>query len=419
VKIICRFSRASVVENQERHIGLLVHLRAPAPKSGHRGAVCVLPVVDVSGSMAGAKLEAVKRALDRLVTHLVPGDRIGLITFDSNVAVPFPIREVTEAVRTEFRQTVKQLVAGSSTNLAGGFIEAARIVEQARLPATLTARAILLTDGQANEGPATGSDALVALLREQLGGLSLSAFGYGDDCDQALLAELASAGGGSYAYIQNDDQVLTAFARELGGLVSRYATSVVLRVEPNVGQPIEQRIATLLHDGTAEVVAKLKVAAHAAAIGVEIAKIAVGWCDASGKQQRAVAGARLDFVASGSEDADGDPDVTRAIDQSRLARAQEIAENLAKKGDFAAAAAVLVHLSLRTPEFKRFVREVLLPCYRGQASYAAKAGTRASSSASLAGRQSLLAAADVESALPSARTSRQEEMELSFRKTPH
>lgn len=416
MKIICKFSRASVVEGRERHMGLLVRLRAPAPKRGHRSPVCVLPVVDVSGSMAGAKLEAVQHALDRLVTHLVPGDLIGLVTFGSDVAVPFPIREVTEATKVDFRQLVKQLAAGAGTNLAGGIIETARLVREAQLPATVAARAILLTDGQANEGPATDADGLATLLREQLGGWALSAFGYGDDCDQLLLSELARIGGGSYAYIQNDDQVLTAFAQELGGLASRYATNVVVRIEPKAGPPIEQTIPMILHDGSADVVAKLTLPARPAAPAVETATVVVTWRDATGERQQAVAVAHLDFVAAGSEDNKGDPEVIRAIDQVRLARAQEKAEMLAQHGDFRAARAALLRLKLRTPVLTQFVSEVLLPCYEGKVSYVAKGGTRASSRSSLGGRPSVSAAPDIEAALPSPRTSQQDEMEQAFRK---
>ena len=45
------------------------HLDAAAP----RPPVCVIPVLDVSGSMAGEKLHFAKQSIMKLVDHLAPG----------------------------------------------------------------------------------------------------------------------------------------------------------------------------------------------------------------------------------------------------------------------------------------------------------------------------------------------------------
>jgi Ca-activated chloride channel family protein len=97
MKIITRFIRRSVVaQPTPTALYLMVKLCAPAPAKGAaRPPLCILPVVDVSGSMENGKMEAVCHALEKLVAHLVPGDVLGLVTFDSTVRTLMAPGEVT------------------------------------------------------------------------------------------------------------------------------------------------------------------------------------------------------------------------------------------------------------------------------------------------------------------------------------
>ena len=45
-------------------------------------------------------------------------------------------------------------------------------------------------------------------------------FGFGSDHDEKLLLDIASAGQGSYYYIEKEDQIAAAFGDALGGLLS-------------------------------------------------------------------------------------------------------------------------------------------------------------------------------------------------------
>lgn len=381
MKVVCKFSRMRVAADAGHDLHLLVRLRAPVPPAEvARPALCIVPVVDVSGSMAGRKIEAVRYALERLMVHLVPGDRAGLVTFDSTVRTPVPLVEVTAARKNDLRRAIQSLRPGSNTNLAGGLLEAIQLVRKASLPAGMRARLIVLTDGLANEGPATTPETLTSLCRAELKGLTLSAFGYGDDCDQTLLSELASTSGGSYAYIQNHDQVLTAFGRELGGLVATYAAEVKLRVVPLAGAPLEESLGDLLYHGELSCVMPVAAPINRRAEGVDLAVVEATWRDARGQTQQLTAPARVDYVRPAEADAADDPEVLRASDERKLRQAQELAEARARRANYTGARQAIRDVIglLNDAQLAAFARDVLLPCYQDQLQYTMGSGVRAS-----------------------------------------
>ena len=99
----------------------------------------------------------------------------------------------------------------------------------------------VFTDGMANVG--LRDEALVAATNQLLDSetpVRIFAFGFGADHSEQLLSELAAAGQGQYYYIQNEDQIPTAFADALGGLLSVAAQNVVLEFAPADGVAIEQ-----------------------------------------------------------------------------------------------------------------------------------------------------------------------------------
>lgn len=194
------------------------HLNAAAP----RAPVCVIPVVDVSGSMSGEKLHFAKQSVMKLVDHLAPGDFCGVVVFSTGVETLAPPAEMTQARKDELKGLVGRLEPRDQTNLGGGMLAGLDHAKVARLPDGMLVRVILFTDGLANQGPAKSHAELMQLLEANLGRATLSAFGYGDDADQELLRDLSTKGKGNYAYVQSPENAVTAFARELGGLLSTY-----------------------------------------------------------------------------------------------------------------------------------------------------------------------------------------------------
>lgn len=400
MEIRIRTNRSKLAEGRAHDVDVLVTLRAPPAAQAVRRALCLMTVVDVSGSMRGQKLASVQAALRQLARHLLPGDRLGLVTFGTDVRALMPLTEVTETARATFLQRVSTLLADQRTNIAGGLLEGVR---QAGAHQT---RIILLTDGLANEGQATTRDRLVALVRAQPRGVSVSAFGYGADCDHVVLGEMAEAGGGSYAFIEKDEQVLAAFARELGGLVSTYAADVELENE---------RLGDLLYGGELAWFGQIAVAPAAGGEGVEIASLRLRYRDELGREMTAVAPVLVDVVAPERASREDDPEVLRARYQDRLRRAQQKAEEHARRGEWTEAHAAIADVAALTGDaaLREFAQE-LSSLYSDEEEYSTSSGARSTALSALKRKRQLLRSKKLDALFATATSDVEKDFEDSF-----
>ena len=210
----------------------LVRLEALGRPDKTRPPLDLVACIDVSGSMSGEKLTAVKRALHALASNLSGQDRLGLTTFESQVRQALPPTAMDGEGKARLRAAVDALRPLGSTFMSGGLLGALDDLHAAPAPAEGAVRRVLLfTDGHANEG--IGEDdreAWAALLGKQLKGTSVSWFGFGEDHDAAFLAWLADQSKGN-AYVAKDaDAISDGFAQELGGLLGVRATNIELTV---------------------------------------------------------------------------------------------------------------------------------------------------------------------------------------------
>jgi Ca-activated chloride channel homolog len=368
MKIEAALTYDKIRHDQDHNAHLVISLTAPT-KDGEEGRapICVVPVVDISGSMAGAKLDYAKRSAIKLIEHLKPGDYTGLIAFESRVHVIIAPQKITPEVKEQMKAEIGKLHTIGGTNFAGGMLKAIEMVNALDLPSGVIHRIIMLTDGQANEGPATKKDDLIKLFTANSGRVTASAFGYGSGggIDQELLAEFARDCKGNYAYIRDPDGALTAFGKELGGLISTYGTELVLELSPLAGHEIASVVSDVDADEEAvggevtinlpEILAeerrdlvlavKLKAQKQAfpRAVNVFDVKLTYGTIAADGKTEKktAEAKAKAQFVKPGEENPKPNPDLDKIVALAEVIRAQIEAEEKAKKGDFTAAAAVM------------------------------------------------------------------------------
>ena len=121
-------------------------------KNGGKPIVAVF-VADVSGSMDGEPLNALKRSLINGAEYIGSENYIGLVSYSTNVTVNLPIAEFDATQRAYFSGEVKSLSAGGSTATYDAVLaaldmlkEKAKEVEDAKL------MLFVLTDGEQNEG---------------------------------------------------------------------------------------------------------------------------------------------------------------------------------------------------------------------------------------------------------------------------
>lgn len=112
--------QAGVADEQD--VTTMLHIEAPvlATLDERQQGISVSAVIDISGSMQGAKLNLVKQSLEFMVTQLSPKDSFGIITFSSNVAEAFPLQKMDSRAKQEAERIIQSMEATDCTNLSGG-----------------------------------------------------------------------------------------------------------------------------------------------------------------------------------------------------------------------------------------------------------------------------------------------------------
>lgn len=205
--------------------GYYMLLLSPPPAS----SATALPrdltlVVDVSGSMSGAKLEQARAALLQALGTLAPTDRFRLIAFSSAVR-PFraePVAATRENIAAA-RAFVGALNADGGTNIEGA-LDAALAAPPAEGHLGIV---VFMTDGLPSVGE-QAPDRLADRTAARLGNLRVFTVGIGHDINTYLLDRLAVEGRGNATYIAPDGSVEVAMSSLLTKL--RFPALVDLRV---------------------------------------------------------------------------------------------------------------------------------------------------------------------------------------------
>jgi Ca-activated chloride channel family protein len=219
-------------------VRLLLTLEGDPPAAGARIPLNLSLVLDRSGSMAGPKLRAARKAAAALVRRLHPDDVVSVVAFDdvvTNVAEPARGSE-----HGQLSTRIEGIEAGGSTNLSGGWLRGREFVAGSA-PAVTGAsinRVLLLTDGQANVG-IQNPDQLVGLCATaNESGVTTTTIGFGADYDEDLLRRMAEAGGGATYYIERVDQAAAVFQEELSDLLDVAAQNLTVVVKAEAGSNI-------------------------------------------------------------------------------------------------------------------------------------------------------------------------------------
>ncbi|MCC5656907.1 VWA domain-containing protein [Nostoc sp. XA010] len=206
-------SISAIGENQDRHVPLNLCL-----------------ILDHSGSMNGRSLETVKKAANRLVDRLNPGDRLSVVVFDHRAKVLVPSQSVEDPEK--IKQQINRLAADGGTAIDEGL--RLGIEELAKGKKDTVSQAFLLTDGENEHGDNNRCLKFAQLAASY--NLTLNTLGFGDNWNQDVLEKIADAGLGTLSYIQKPEQAVEEFNRlfsriQTVGLTNAY---LLFSLMPNV-----------------------------------------------------------------------------------------------------------------------------------------------------------------------------------------
>ena len=158
--------------------------RAPARE---RSELVIGFIVDKSGSMSGARLEAVKQAVLHALEVLDERASFFVVAFDGAAQVVVAPARATEAARVEAALAIKELSAGGGTAMSGALALARTLF--ATFPDAIR-YAVFLTDGK-NESEPKGS--VAAELTRDLGLFECDCWGVGTDWKVGEVQEISRA----------------------------------------------------------------------------------------------------------------------------------------------------------------------------------------------------------------------------------
>jgi len=183
----------------------------PRPASGAKHApAAVIVVVDRSGSMQGAKLEAAKQAARVVVETLEPSDEVGVIAFDSESRIVAPLQR--DSARASIETAIGAIAAGGGTNVYPALKDAVGALRDSKLAYK---HIILLTDGEAPY------DGLAELLQDAVTAhITISAVGV-EGADRNLLTLIADAGHGRLYVVGKLEALPEVFRSEVKEALDR------------------------------------------------------------------------------------------------------------------------------------------------------------------------------------------------------
>lgn len=198
-------------------------------------------LVDVSGSMDRPDgLPLVQSTLKLLVDQLRAGDRVSLVVYagDSNVV----LKPTAGSQKAQIRGAIEQLRAGGSTAGESGIQLAYQQAQQGFIKGGIN-RILLATDGDFNVGVSDFESLKALAADKRKTGISLTTLGFGTgNYNEQLMEQLADAGDGNYAYIDNLREARKVLVEQLSSTLATVARDVKIQVEFNPAQVSEYRL---------------------------------------------------------------------------------------------------------------------------------------------------------------------------------
>jgi len=198
-------------------------------------------LVDVSGSMDRRDgLPLVQSTLKLLVEQLRAQDKVSLVVYAGSSSVV--LEPTAGSDKARIRAAIERLRAGGSTAGESGIQLAYQQAQQGFIEGGIN-RILLATDGDFNVGISDFETLKQLAADKRKTGVSLTTLGFGtDNYNEQLMEQLADAGDGNYAYIDNLREARKVLVDQLSSTLATVASDVKIQVEFNPAQVSEYRL---------------------------------------------------------------------------------------------------------------------------------------------------------------------------------
>jgi Ca-activated chloride channel family protein len=192
-------------------------------------------VLDVSGSMAGKKLEQAKRALRFCVANLNAGDRFEIVRFSTEAEALFGTLEPAGAAsRKKAEKFIDNLKAIGGTNIE----EALRLALAAKKKDGRPRTVLFITDGRPTIGK-TGDAELLSMIKDANGaGTRIFTFGIGNEINTILLDKITAATNAYRTYVTPEEDIEI----KVSDLYTKVQSPVFTGLSIDFGKTVDARL---------------------------------------------------------------------------------------------------------------------------------------------------------------------------------
>ena len=194
-------------------------------------------VLDASGSMQGASIEAAREAVRKLLGSLSDDDRVSLVSFADDVITHASSVATDQLGNAQIESEIARLRTRGSTDLAAGWLQGCECVAVRKATAGRIERdhVFLLSDGHANRGIVLPQQlaAHADALRQR--GVPSSTIGIGVGYSPTQLQAIAEAGGGRMHDAERPEEIAEIVLAELGDTRNTVLQDVAVHLDLPAG----------------------------------------------------------------------------------------------------------------------------------------------------------------------------------------
>ena len=191
--------------------------------------------VDVSGSMQGEPLQAVRQGLQQMLDHLQPEDHVSIVAFSDTVTTLVDYQTLANSAQIE--KAILSLESGQQTDLYGGLFTAYQVAAKHQ-KSTQQNRVLLVTDGTPTKGLQNPAKLVSLAQAWAKKGIGITTVGVGKGVDAAVLRQIAEIGAGTSYFLDKPAAVKEVFTEEVLTFVVPVALDVHIAVTPGAGYVI-------------------------------------------------------------------------------------------------------------------------------------------------------------------------------------
>lgn len=289
---------------------VMIRLTGSDTQLQNRSPLNLSLVIDRSGSMAGQKIEYVKKAaIDAIYLLDEQKDIVSLVIYDDEINVLYPALTVN---KNRLKSLIEEITDRGSTALHGGMMEGISEANKKKSGEYIS-RVLLLSDGLANVG-VTDPELIATDARKSFEkGVSITTLGVGADYNENLMVGIAKNAHGNYYFIESPAQIEKIFNKEFSSLLNVVARDISIRLTPLARSSIRGAVGyelkgteitayNVFAGGESYFLLELDIARFNPGTRAEVFKVDVDYFDiALNRQQTLTSTLKLDIVAGKPE----------------------------------------------------------------------------------------------------------------------